>query len=743
MIKKALLALAILLVAGGLWIFAAASGWLGSDDVAGDVNPNARPLQAQQERIAIQTTTAEQLGAASGKQILFGDFHAHTTFSVDAFMMNLPLIGGPGTHPPADACDFARFCSALDFWSINDHAENLTSDLWRETVDAVRDCNVVAGDPTNPDLVTYLGWEWSHIGNTPETHYGHKNVVLRGTDDEDIPTRPIGSRGPAVEGTIGIPFTARAALSTLGGERGRSLTRLISKVGKADRCPDGVPVRELPADCLESAATPEALFDKLDDWGFDSIVIPHGTSWGLYTPAGSDWRKQLPGHDPARQTLVEIYSGHGNSERLPSWRPVDVAPDGSLSCPPPRDGYLPSCWQAGVLVEDRCRETGESEDECAVRAEQARKNYVAAYQAGWKTLPGYDANSWLDAGQATQDMFQPAFNYRPRGSAQYMLAIRDFSDPAQPRRFEFGFIGSSDTHSARPGAGYKEFDRGEMSDNRGRRGEPREGGAGPFGSSNQADEPVAESIAWESSNESPLGLFEVERGSAYFVTGGLIAAHSAGRDRNAIWDALQKKEVYATSGRRTLLWFDLIDGAQSIPMGSATSRSESPRFRVRAMGSFEQKPGCPEHVIDALGQERVDHICRGECQNPSETRRPIQRIEIVRIRPQIAEDEPLDGLVEDPWRTLPCPADGSGCAVEFADEEFAASERDAVYYVRAIEAPDLLIHGANPLGCQRDEQGSCIEISPCGMNSPYEDDCLGEAEPRAWSSPIFVNHAGS
>jgi hypothetical protein len=340
-------------------------------------------------------------------------------------------------------------------------------------------------------------------------------------------------------------------------------------------------------------------------------------------------------------------------------------------------------------------------------------------------------------------MFQPAFNYRPRGSAQYMLAIRDFSDPLQPKRFDFGFIGSSDNHTARPGTGYKEVARGEMTEGRGRRSEPSVGGGGLFGSSNEADTPAAESVPWVSSGESPLQLFEIERGAAYFVTGGLVAVHSAGRDRNAIWDALQRKEVYATSGRRTLLWFDLVDGAESIPMGSTTTRSDAPRFRVRATGSFEQKPGCPEHVVDALGQTRVDHICRGECYYPGEKRRPITRIEVVRIRPQIAADEPLDGLVEDPWRVLPCPADGSGCVVEFADAEFAGSGRDAVYYVRAIEAPDPHIHGANPLGCRFDELGRCVEITPCGGNTPYEDDCLGEAEARAWSSPIYVNHAGS
>ena len=124
----------------------------------------------------------------------------------------------------------------------------------------------------------------------------------------------------------------------------------------------------------------------------------------MYTPAGSDWRKQLPGHDPKRQTLVEVYSGHGNSEVLPAWRPVDVARDGSLSCPEPRGGYLPSCWHAGELVEARCKEVGESDDDCGGRAADARANYVAAHQAGWKTLPGYEPNDWVNAGQAPPDL---------------------------------------------------------------------------------------------------------------------------------------------------------------------------------------------------------------------------------------------------------------------------------------------------------------------------------------------------
>jgi len=325
-----------------------------------------------------------------------------------------------------------------------------------------------------------------------------------------------------------------------------------------------------------------------------------------------------------------------------------------------------------------------------------------------------------------------------------MLAIRDFTDAQNPKRFDFGFLGSSDNHSASPGTGYKEFARGEMTEGRGRSGEPRS--SAPitiFGSSDAALEPAAESLPFDSSSISPLQLFEIERGAAYFVTGGLVAVHSSGRDRNAVWDALENKEVYATSGRRTLLWFDLLPAAEGDPllhMGSTTRRNDNPTFKVRAAGSFEQLPGCPDYAAAALGDERLDKICHGQCYNPGDQRRPITRIEVVRIRPQISADEPVQPLVEDPWRSFDCPSDGAGCSIEFSDNEFATAARDTVYYARAIEAPDLLIHGSDPLRCSLDENGQCKKINPCNANSPRSDNCLSEAEPRAWSSPIYVDY---
>jgi hypothetical protein len=742
MLHRILAALALLLVLAVALLFVAGLGWFGRHEGPGTPTAARRPDTAIAAERGGAAAAATVIGVPRPKQVLFGDLHVHTTFSADAFILSLPLAVGEGAHPPADACDFARFCSGLDFWSITDHAEAISPAHWRETVDAVRQCNDVAGDPANPDTVAFLGWEWTQVGAVPDEHYGHKNVVLR--DLEPVPARPIAARG-----TLRAAFTqnrrilGRGLVALIGGDRVRDFITYIADLEARVPCPEGVPVRELPADCLEMAETPADLFGKLDDWGLESIVIPHGTTWGFYTPPGSKWDKQLAGpmHDPDRQTLIEVYSGHGNSEEWRDDVAVSFDAAGNPVCPPPTERYLPTCWRAGEIVRERCVAEGAAQDACEERAAQARANAAAAFGQAHLTVPGAKPEDWLDAGQCT-DCVVPAFNYRPGGAAQYILALSNFDAGGAPRRFRLGFIASSDNHFARPGTGYKAVHRrGFTESNRVRYEGPLGAVLGP-----PPDEvPMAESHPFlrEQSTLTPFQLFELERQASFFTTGGLVAVHADGRDRGSIWEALRRREVYGTSGPRILLWFDLLNPpgslGQTLPMGGETRMASNPIFQVRAVGSLEQKPGCPDWAGEALGAERLASVCLGECYHPAETRRRIARIEVVRIRPQARLGEGVSSLIEDPWRSFACEPSTAGCSAAFEDPDFAAGARDAVYYARAVEEPAPKIN-AGQLRCERDAQGRCTEVALCGADDA--DDCLGTYEPRAWSSPIYVDFEG-
>jgi len=716
--------LAALVVLGFALLWVLGQGWFGTQGSAGVPTDSAIPASVVEKRARTQRAAARLAGVSSPKQVLFGDLHVHSTFSTDAFLLSLPMSGGDGAHPVSDACDFARYCSALDFWSINDHALALTPRRWSETLDAMRQCNAVSGSEQDPDVVAYLGWEWTQVGTTPQNHYGHKNVIVKHLDDARIPARPISAGLPLGATPDLMPSSPVLGLLALldAGQGGVDLVRYLREQVGVPVCPEGVPVRELPKDCIETALTPDVLFEKLRDWGHETLVIPHGTTWGYYTPMGSSWDKQLTAtmHDPSRQRLVEVYSGHGNSEQYRSWREVVLDANGKAACPEPVETYLPSCWRAGEIIRKRCQEAGESDETCEARAVEARQNYVDAGISGHLTVPGQTGADWLDSGQC-RDCFLPAFNYRPRSSVQYMMALSKFSGSEDPLRFRFGFLASSDVHSARPGTGYKEFLRREMT-------EARFGAFRDLAvSRTPKSEPAPESRPFDpaESGAAFFGLLETERQSSFFLTGGLVAAHATGRDRDAIWDALQRREVYGTSGPRILLWFDLVDldTGDRLPMGSAVRRSAAPTFQVRALGSFEQQPGCPEYASEALSAERLERLCGGECYNPSNERRPITRIEVVRIRPQALPDESMEAIIDDPWKVLPCAPDPAGCRVTFSDPDFEAFRRDTLYYVRAIEAPSLAV----------DSDGvACLGV-------PLEDDCLGEVEERAWSSPIFVD----
>jgi hypothetical protein len=700
----------------------------------GEVRLASLPPEATRAHDLRQSDARDALSrgeaALPAKQILFGDLHVHTTFSPDAFVMALPMMGGSGLHPPADACDFARFCSDLDFWSINDHAEGVSPRHWRETVEAIRQCNDVAGDPANPDLVSFLGWEWTQVGGTPEDHFGHKNVVLRDTEEGRVPRRPIAAPRPEFRVAL-LPPVARHLFPLLH-FADRQLYFDYQKYGEdvaaVPPCPEGVVTTELPDDCHETAADPATLFAKLDEWGLESLVIPHGTSWGLMTPQGFSLARPLAEgqHDPERERLFEVYSGHGSAEPWRDWPEVR-----GEQCPAPSDDFLPCCWRAGEIIYERCE--AEGREDCDTRAAEARVNFARAGSAGPHTVPGVEVEEWLDCDQC-RDCFNPAYSHVPGGSAQLALGISHEAEDGAPRRYRFGLIGSSDTHDARGGNGFKEFARVENTEAPTQPGYVRR-----FTSDDR--EPAARSEPVVLADVPLSQRRYIERGASFFLTGGLVAAHAAGRDRDAIWDALRSREVYATSGDRILLWFDLLNApGGEAPMGSeVVGQAEPPRFRIAAAGAFEQEPGCPDAVHAALSPERLASLCLSECYHPGDARRAITRIEVVRIRAQSHAEEPLGALIEDPWRVHACPGDGAGCRVEFEDPDYPREGREVVYYARAIQEPTPAVN-AGGLRCTRDAEGNCLEVSPCfgDERTPAEDDCLSPNEEHAWSSPIFV-----
>ena len=145
------------LVASGVLI-AVVVACRGGDRPPGVVTGGARSRaevaadSARQDAAVASIARRAAPGAGRAKQILFGDLHVHTTYSLDAFAMELPLTGLQGVHTPADACDFARHCAKLDFFSLDDHAESLTPAHWQATKDVVRRCNALAGDPMPPGI---------------------------------------------------------------------------------------------------------------------------------------------------------------------------------------------------------------------------------------------------------------------------------------------------------------------------------------------------------------------------------------------------------------------------------------------------------------------------------------------------------------------------------------------------------------------------------------------------------------
>ncbi len=185
--------------------------------------------------------------------------------------------------------------------------------------------------------------------------------------------------------------------------------------------------------------------------------------------------------------------------------------------------------------------------------------------------------------------------------------------------FAYGFIGSTDTHAARPG------DVDEA------------GWVGHIGGYDEVEE-----------NRSPA-----------YNPGGLVAVWAEENTRASIFEALRRKETYATSGPRIRLRFDHTFGAYAscertvgevLPMGSTVrgSTARPPAFIVRAMK-------------DVL---------------------PLQRVDIIKLFLR-------DGRLQQAVYTFAADAGGKAdWCVTWRDDDYRADEF-ALWYTRVLEVPSL------------------------------------------------------
>ncbi|MEM1262598.1 MAG: DUF3604 domain-containing protein [Pseudomonadota bacterium] len=728
------LVLTLLVIVGltvsGLW--AASSGRLGRVDGPGSISllPGHSRNDPSERAFGIANIKNAH-GLDSKTLIRFGDPRVYTTVSDAAFLISLPVFGGRGAATLGDACDFARYCSAVDFWAITDHAESLTPNRWQQTLEGAAQCTEVAASQSEAHDV-FVGFSWPFDeGNGVPAHA----VLLNQFGTTAKPPQPPRYNLAATARTAStwqerVALTAQAFSQRVLDFAAHSRATRQDRTCRADNL-DG---------CADNATFEDALRTVATEPG-DVVSIAVDNTVGEYLTRAAHTELN------AATELFEIYSGRGSAE---IYRPLDWSELARhATCPAPTSDYLAPCWRAGELIALRCAADGGDPVTCEQRAAAARAVYARVPIGGHLLFREEAAAAWRDAGQC-RNCFMPAFDYRDRGSAQYRLAKRNFTDDGSPVRHYLGFVAASASHRARPGNGYKERDRFLNTD------AVRTSSEALFervyGSNVSADEDFGDLLAATSSELgaeparfAPVAdvarhLAEHERAQSFLYSGGLTGVHALDSSRTAIWQALATRSVYATSGDRILLWFEAGAAENPVhPMGSRLVRTVSPSFRVVAAGAFKQLPGCPKPIADSIGDDRLGQLCAAECFNESEERKLISRIEVVRVRPQSSPDEPIADLIDDPWLTHVCEPDPLGCEYRFSDPDYQRRQRDTTYYVRAIASPSLAINGAG-LRCEYDADGQCIATTPCRgeLSNP---DCLAPVEERAWSSPIYLEWA--
>lgn len=293
--------------------------------------------------------------------------------------------------------------------------------------------------------------------------------------------------------------------------------------------------------------------------------------------------------------------------------------------------------------------------------------------------------------------------------------------------YEFGLIGSSDTHVV-AGSFREETYHGKVA--------LMDATANDRGSVPLEGVPLAVARIFPNSMTAKIGGDIYIAGTGYEEWGasGLAAVWAESNTREAIYEAMRRKETFATSGPRMKVRFFASEDWSAITPNAPDTLSLAYDLGVPMGGRLSlAAEGIPEFMVMAE-------------QDPLSA--PLQRVQI--IKATVADDGPSErvfdvacsnGAMPDP-STHRCPDNGatvdlSDCSISGAsgaaalntvwrDPTFEAGQ-EAVYYVRVLENPTC--------------RWSTWDALKKGL--PPRADLKKTIQERAWSSPIWVSSSES
>jgi len=644
----------------------------GSDD--GDAPPPTPTPVAGYPAPWQRTETREPCdNVAPLRQPFFGDLHVHTRVSADAtiygtkvgpreayaFALGAPLALSDDMEQPTRE---ARMERPLDFAAITDHSEwfgevEVCTDPTSAIYDSQRLCGVLRLAEDLPAQQFAATIQWLYPAGIPDPPPSLPFCNTPGVDCDAAAVSVWQEMQAAAEEvydrSAACGFTSFIGYEHTASTLGQHLHRNV--IFRNHHVP------HTPASQLETArgGVPQGLWTAIETDclgagdGCDAVLIPHNSNLSgggqFFTPADAAEARRRQDREP----LAEIHQQKGNSE-----------------C---RFDRLAG---RGVLSEDEL---------CAF------EQLPRADEAPFHEPPAIDE--------------YPARNM-VRNALKDGLALEQ---TLGVNPFQFGFIGSTDTHNAAPG-NTEERDW--------------EGGEGSQDSSS------ARRIVNHMDNN----------------PGGLAVVWAEENSRDALFAALRRRETYATSGTRPVLRFfaGTLDGvtcgapdflerayATGTPMGGELGderRGPSPRFAVMAL----KDPGTTDNPGTDL--QRVQ-IIKGWVDAEGATHERVFEV----------AGDPDNGADVDP---ATCAPRGTGaaelCAV-WEDPDFDSSQ-GAFYYARVLENPicrwstwTCKAAGVDPFApdCRAQAETAGSEFAACCLTRDDDPSIQPVVQERAWSSPVW------